>query len=82
MTGPYGVHLNPELQAKLGRIQARQATRDRLKRIREALARIEAEIAAALDRKRQASASGAEYLEDHLLRRMKSVRADVDSLEL
>jgi hypothetical protein len=82
MTRPMTLdRLSPEVRAKLARIQARQANRDRLKRIREALARIQAEIAAALDRKRQASASDREYLEDQLLRRIKSVRADVNMLE-
>jgi hypothetical protein len=74
--------LSPELQNKLVRIQARQANRDRLKRIREALRRIEEEIAAALDRKQQASATVREYSEDRLLRQVKSARVDCDALEI
>jgi hypothetical protein len=74
--------LSPEVRAKVARAETRTANRDRLARIKEALARIEAEIAARLYQKRQASASDREYPEERLLRRVRSARAECDAMEI
>jgi hypothetical protein len=72
---------SPAMQAKLDRVLARRASRDRLKRIREALARIQAELEAAIEQHRLSYSQGT-FVEERWLREIKRVQFDLDSLEV
>jgi hypothetical protein len=75
--------LAPDVAAKLARVEARQENRGRLSRIREAVARIEAELEHALaEQRRSAWASSECSREAVLLRAIESLAFDWERLEL
>jgi hypothetical protein len=76
--------LDHATQAKLDRFLVRQANKDRLAKIKLALARINQELAQALAgrQKQVGGPDPGESFEDALFRRLKSLRADLDLLEV
>jgi hypothetical protein len=70
-----------ETQRKLDRVLLRQANKARLARVRAALARIEEELAAAI-RNHRKSVNMADLVEESWLRRIESLHAELNRLEL
>jgi hypothetical protein len=68
-------------QAKLDRVLARQANRDRLKHIKEAIAQIETDLEAVIKQRRR-SFSSADFIEERWLREIQIVSADLEILEI
>jgi hypothetical protein len=75
--------LSPELQDKLDRAERRLANRRRLSRILRAVARIAAELEHGLREERRVAFASSEYCREAvLLREVKSLRFDLDRLDI
>jgi hypothetical protein len=72
---------SPAVQTKLDRVRLRTENRARLSRIREALRRIEDELAAAVEHHRK-SFTSADLAEEGWLKRIRVVRAEIRALEI
>jgi hypothetical protein len=68
-------------QIRIDRALLRQASRDRLKRVREALRRIQAELEAAV-REHRKSVSMGTFAEERWLQQIESLRLDLEMLEI
>ena len=72
-----------DLDAKAARVSAIVENRRRLERVREAVARIEGELIHGVNEKRRVSIRSVEHCREAvLLKEIKSLRFDLDRLEL